>query len=157
MTDIKPVLGEPGISYDYDEHRFIPCTPTVGWDLAFGCRINFGWDDEGTLSASVSISDATQRNGCAHGTVTPEQLEEFADQLLLIARAGLTPLQAHLASRHALANAHELSDADARDYHAYEHGRSEEFHGGTIRDHPFNDLSFDAVRAVAVIREGLEQ
>jgi hypothetical protein len=157
VSDIKPVLGEPDISYDYSEVEFIPCTPTVGWDIEFGCRINFGWDPDGMLRAFVSISDAAQRNGCAHGSVTPEQLEAFADQLKLVARAGLTPLQAHLASRHALANAHTLSDADARDYHAYEHGRAEEFSGGTIRDHPHSDLNFDAARAVAVIREGLDQ
>jgi hypothetical protein len=157
MSSTKPVTGEPGINYDYDEHSFIPCTPTAGWDIEFGCRVTFGWDTDGELRAFVSISDAAQRNGCAHGSVTPEQLDAFADQLKVVARAGLTQLQAHLASRHALANAHTLSDADAHDYHAYEHGKSEEFAGGTIRDHPHSDLSFDAARAVAVIREGLEQ
>ena len=157
MNETKPVRGEPSITYDYTEHEFIPCTPTSGWDIEFGCRINFGWDEDGELRAFVSISDAAQRNGCAHGSVTPQQLEAFADQLKVVARAGLTPLQAHLASRHALANAHTLNDMDARDYHAYEHGKAEEFHGGTIRDHPHSDLSYDAARAVAVIREGLEQ
>jgi hypothetical protein len=157
VTDIKPVRGEPDINYDYSEIEFIPCTPTVGWDIEFGCRVNFGWDSDGVLRAFISISDGAQRNGCAYGSVTPRQLETFAEKLLLVARAGLTPLQAHLASRHGLANAHALSDADARDYHAYEHGRSEEFHGGTIRDHPHGDESFDAARAVDVIREGLEQ
>jgi hypothetical protein len=157
VSDEKPVTGDPSISYDYTETEFIPCTPTTGWDIEFGCRINFGWDSDGALRAFVSISDGAQRNGCAHGTVTPEQVEAFADQLKLVARAGLTQLQAHLASRHGLANAHTLSDADGHDYHAYEHGKAEEFHGGTIRDHPHSDLSFDATRAVAVIREGLEQ
>lgn len=141
--------GEPDISYDYDEHQFIPCTPTAGWDIEFGCRINFGWDTDGGLRAFVSISDAAQRNGCAHGNITPAQLETFADQLKLVARAGLTPLQAHLASRHALANAHELNDIAGRDHHAFEHG--------SARNHPESDLSFDVERAVAVIRESLEQ
>lgn len=157
MSDSKPVLGEPDISYDYTETEFVPCTPTTGWDIEFGCRITFGWDPDGGLGTFVSISDAAQRNGCAHGSVTPEQLEAFADQLKLVARAGLTPLQAHIASHHAVANAHTFSDADARDYHAYEHGQTEDFAGGTIRNHPYSDLSYDAARAVAVIREGLEQ
>lgn len=157
MSDTKPVYGEPDISYDYDEHQFIPCTPTVGWDIEFGCRINFGWDIDGELRAFVSISDAAQRNGCAHGAITPEQLEAFADQLKMVARAGLTPLQAHLASQHALANAHTFSDIDARDYHRHEHGLAEEFAGCTIRNHPYTDLSFDAVKAVRVIRESLAE
>jgi hypothetical protein len=153
MSSTKPVLGEPGISYDYDEHSFIPCTPTAGWDIAFGCRINFGWDSDGELRAFVSVSDAAQRNGCAHGSVTPEQLVAFADQLRFIAQAGLTPLQAHLASRHAVANAHRLEPPEALDLHLYEHGGAP----CTIRDHDITDLTFDAVKAVAVIREGLGQ
>lgn len=55
MTDTKPVRGEPGINYDYDENGFIPCTPTVGWDIEFGCRINFGWDVDGELRTFISL------------------------------------------------------------------------------------------------------
>lgn len=76
----------------------------------------------------------------------------FADQLKFIAQAGLTPLQAHLASRHSVANAHRLNPPEALDLHLYEHGGAP----ATIRDHSVADLTFDVVKAVAVIREGLE-
>lgn len=155
MTDeIKSAAyHEPGIVYEYDEDGPIPCTLSAGWDIAFGCRVSFGWDEQGALSTTVSISDDVQRNGVAKRGITPEQLEVFADQLKVVARAGMTPLQLHLASRHALANAYDVSDAEGREYHDYEH---ESPGGGTIRDHSPDDLGFDVVRAVAVIHEGRE-
>lgn len=155
---LRPTLGDPEVVYELDEEgQPIPCTPTAGWDIGFGCRLNFGWDPDGQLAVTVSISDDVQKNGVAKRKVTAKQLTDLSGQLVRVARAGLTPLQAHLASEHALANAHTLNYEERQDYHKYEHGRTEDFAGGTIRNHPYDDQSFDVERAVAVIREGLEQ
>jgi hypothetical protein len=161
VSDIKPLrptLGDPEVVYEPDEEgQPIPCTPTVGWDISFGCRLNFGWDPDGQLAITVSISDEVQKNGIAKRKITSKQLNDLSGKLVEVARAGLSPLQAHLASEHALANAYTLNYEERQDYHRYEHGRTEDCGGGTIRNHPYDDQSFDIERAVAVIREGLEQ
>lgn len=161
MSDIQPLRttsGNPEVVYELDEEgQPIPCTPTVGWDISFGCRLNFGWDPDGQLAVTVSISDDVQKNGIAKRKITSKQLNDLSGKLVEVARAGLSPLQAHLASEHALANAHTLGYEERQDYHRYEHGLTEDSAGGTIRCHPYADQNFDIERAVAVIREGLEQ
>jgi hypothetical protein len=143
--EIKPVLGDPGIIYaDDEEGEYIPCTPTAGWDITFGCRMNFGWDEDGALHVSVHVSDQTKQSGVALRSVTPKQLEVFADQLKLVARAGLTPMQAHLAADHGVSNAYFLNDAQAREVHAIKEPRHSEW-----------DVNPDITTAVEIIRKGL--
>jgi hypothetical protein len=104
------------------------------------------------LQVHVSLSGQILEDGVAVRSVTPEQLDEFADQLKLVARAGLTPLQAHLASKHSLANASAHPDHVLYDIHAHEHAGP-----CTIRDHDPASLHADITKAVSVIREGQDQ
>lgn len=77
--------AEPSLEPEYDENGPIPGTLTAAWDIAFGCRVNFGPAPDGTLQVSVHVSDRAQRNGVAVLATSPEQLRTLARQLETVA------------------------------------------------------------------------
>ncbi len=87
-TVIRPVLGEPeaSIAEPCDEHCDPDCvnhTPSVGWDLSLGSRINFHPVDttDGRLIVSLHLSDDAIANRMVYREVRPDQVAMFARQL----------------------------------------------------------------------------
>jgi hypothetical protein len=76
----RPVLSHPDFAYEYDEDGE-KSGVSAGWDLAFGCRVNFNLDD-GEPYVSVSFSDYERRNGGCNRSVTREQIRGFAYYLI---------------------------------------------------------------------------
>jgi hypothetical protein len=77
----RDVYHDPGdVQYEYDEDDN-PISPSVGWDIAFGCRVTFGHDDDG-WRVSVSVSDAERRNGGSIRACDRHQIRAFAYHLI---------------------------------------------------------------------------
>lgn len=90
MSELRPTYGDPSVGYDnYGEDGDEPQDFGAGWDLSFGCRVNFGYVD-GELRASVSMSDHDLRNGCSIRSITREQLNAFAGHLRQVVALGGT-------------------------------------------------------------------
>lgn len=103
---LGPAMGDPSTEDEEDEDgQPLPGTNWVGWDMSWGCRINFGQRD-GDLLFTLSISDMAQKRGVEQKTVTPRQLRQFARKL-----ADLADLQAPACSCCAKAWAWECDDA----------------------------------------------
>ena len=84
----QPVAGIPVMTYEHDDNdQPILSTPTAGWDLTFGCRLNAGPNTAGQLALTIHVSDKAQREGVAQGATTPEELRVFAAHLLRVAHA----------------------------------------------------------------------
>lgn len=80
-TEPRAVYHDPGnVEHEYDEDEK-PINPSVGWDIAWGCRVSFSHYD-GAWRVTVSVSDAEKRNGGSIRTVTREQLRKLAHQLI---------------------------------------------------------------------------
>lgn len=79
--DALPEL-EP--TYDDDGHP-VPGTLVAGWDIAFGCRINFGPGPDGDLRVDVHVSDRARRDGVAVLPTTPAALRTLGNHLIRIA------------------------------------------------------------------------
>lgn len=91
---VRPVSGDPeaGAAEPCDEHCDIACvhhTPSVGWDLSFGSRINFHPVDttDGRLVVSLHLSDDAVATGLVYREVSPQQVVAFAQQLLALVGA----------------------------------------------------------------------
>lgn len=61
-----------------------PSTLYVGWDISFGCRINFGPSFD-RFEVSVHVSDAARRDGVARIDTTPDELRQLAAHLIAVA------------------------------------------------------------------------
>jgi hypothetical protein len=92
--EIKPVRGEPeaAAAEPCDEHCDPGCvhhTPSVGWDLSFGSRINFHPADtsDPRLVVSLHLSDDAIATGMVYREVQPQQVVTFAQQLLALTGA----------------------------------------------------------------------
>jgi len=90
-TPLRPTNGHPEFipreDYDIDDFDGKPIPPTlesVGWDLSFGSRINFGVIEDGTgdLYVDLQLSDDAVANGMVIRSVTREQVLAFAQHLL---------------------------------------------------------------------------
>lgn len=82
---LHKTFSEPRMGDEYDEDGvLIPGTSAVGWDISFGCRLNFDQFDGG-LRFLLSISDFPQKLGVEQRAVTPAQLRSYANQLLALA------------------------------------------------------------------------
>jgi hypothetical protein len=80
-TEPRPVYHGPGdVQYEYDEDDN-PINPSVGWNIAWGCRVSFGYYDD-AWRVTVSVSDAERRNGGAIRSVTREHLRKLAHHLI---------------------------------------------------------------------------
>jgi hypothetical protein len=80
-TEPRAVYHDPGnVEHEYDEDEK-PINPSVGWDIAWGCRVSFSHYD-GAWRVTVAVSDAERRNGGAIRSVTREHLRQFAHQLI---------------------------------------------------------------------------
>jgi hypothetical protein len=78
--------SDPDLHQEYDEDGDpIPGTRFAGWDVSFGCRMNFGPDPEGRLRISVHVSDQAKRAGLAVSPTTPSQLRQLARALMTVA------------------------------------------------------------------------
>jgi hypothetical protein len=87
----QPVMEDPDASPDYYDEDNEPHGPSVGWDLAWGCRVSIGYDADvpDRLTATVSMSDEDQRRGLTVRAVTPDQVRDYANHLLaLVGAAG---------------------------------------------------------------------
>jgi hypothetical protein len=75
-----------------DDDQMDPSTLYVGWDISFGCRLNFGPSFD-RFEVSVHVSDAAKRDGVARLATTPDELRLFAAHLVAVAdRADATTL-----------------------------------------------------------------
>lgn len=94
----KPEYAQPELVRDPDDDGE-PAIGwlAVGWDVSFGCRMNFGPDPDGSLRVSVHVSDAAKRDGVAVTPTTPESLRLLASHLLAVADEAEW-LAAHLTS-----------------------------------------------------------
>lgn len=85
-TEIVRRYASPELTAEHDEEgSWDPTSINAGWDIAFGCRINFGPDPRGFQRVSVHVSDDAQRDGVA---VTPASAADYrllADYLLRVA------------------------------------------------------------------------
>lgn len=80
-SEPRAVYREPGdVQYEHDEDDN-PVDPSVGWDIAFGCRVTFGIVD-GTWRVDVAVSDGEKRDGGSIRSVTRQQIRAFAYQLI---------------------------------------------------------------------------
>lgn len=79
--ELRPVYGEPGSGFEWYDEEGKGRDPHVGWDLSWGCRVSFAYD-EGQLRATVSLSDADLRAGITVRSATRDQLRNFADRIL---------------------------------------------------------------------------
>lgn len=80
---VKPVLGNPDLSPEYyDENTDEPRNWSVGWDLSWGCKVTIGHEDDGSLRATVSVSDLVKRDGIDVRRVTREQVLDYAALLV---------------------------------------------------------------------------
>lgn len=81
----RPVYSDPNLIPGWDDDGNPLNETDCRWDLAFGCALSFGHDDDGIgggpLHVTVSTSDAHQRDGITVRTVTPEQVAEFGRML----------------------------------------------------------------------------
>ncbi len=87
----------PTIGRDVDEDgaEEVIGSLAVGWDVSFGCRINFGPSTLHPTRVSVHVSDYAKRDGIAVLDVTPGHLRMLAHHLLAVAaEAELHPLPA---------------------------------------------------------------
>lgn len=84
---IGPVLAEE-VHEDAEERawddQIDPASLYVGWDVSFGCRINFGPSFD-RFEVSVHVSDAAQRDGHARCDTSPEELRLLAAHLIAVA------------------------------------------------------------------------
>jgi hypothetical protein len=78
----RPIYADPDFGHEWDENGENKTNVYAGWDFAFGCRVNFTLDDDGTPHASVSLSDHERRNGGCTRTVTSQQIRAFAHHLI---------------------------------------------------------------------------
>jgi hypothetical protein len=86
---LKPVVGEPELLQDFDEHNN-PLPDCAHWDIGFGFALNVADDenkDGSPLTIEAHFSDADLARGFCKREATPEQVEEFARLLLNIAAA----------------------------------------------------------------------
>jgi hypothetical protein len=75
-----------------DDDQMDPATLYVGWDISFGCRINFGPSFD-RFEVSVHVSDAAKRDGYARIATTSDELRLLAAHLVAVAdRADATTL-----------------------------------------------------------------
>lgn len=82
---LGPVTREADTTFQNDEDGDpIPGTLSIGWDMSWGCRLNFG-QCNGDLLFTLSISDMAQKRGIEQKTVTADQLRDFANKLISIA------------------------------------------------------------------------
>jgi hypothetical protein len=78
--------AKPDLQPDYDEDGSpIPGTLSAGWDISWGCRINFGPGPDGDLRVDVHVSDKAQKDGVAQLPTTPDDLRALANHLYRIA------------------------------------------------------------------------
>lgn len=85
-TEPRAVYHEPGdVQYEYDEDDN-QVNPSVGWNIAWGCRVSFSHYD-GCWRVSVSVSDAEKRNGGSIRAVTRHQIRAFAHHLIQLTEA----------------------------------------------------------------------
>lgn len=78
--------ADPDLDSQHDEDgEPIDGTLSAGWDVSFGCRINFGPSPDGDLRVHVSVSDHAKRSGVAVSPTTPQQLRTLAAHLLAVA------------------------------------------------------------------------
>lgn len=84
--DIMSTHDGPHLAPEHDEDGTpIAGTLSTGWDIAFGCRVNYGPGPDGKLRVSVNVSDRAQRDGVATQDTTPHHLRALATHLLAIA------------------------------------------------------------------------
>lgn len=91
VPDLRPVSGDPEAraAEPCDEYCDPDCvhhTPSVGWDLSFGSRLNFHPVDtkNGRMVVSLHLSDDAVANGMVYRKVTRAQLRAFAQQILAL-------------------------------------------------------------------------
>jgi hypothetical protein len=96
-AEVRPVSGDPEAraAEPCDEHCDPDCvhhTPSVGWDLSFGSRINFHPVDtqDGRMVVSLHLSDDATAKGMVYREVKPEQVAAFALHLLELVAPGGT-------------------------------------------------------------------
>lgn len=84
----KAVYADPDTRFEVDEtgEEYDPGSECVGWDLAFGCRINLGHNQamDNELQVSVHVSDGTAKQGGETRKVTDAQLSDFAHRILVM-------------------------------------------------------------------------
>lgn len=81
-TERRLVYADPDFGHEYDENGENKTNVYAGWDLAFGCRVNFTLDDDGAPTASVSLSDQAWHDRGCNRSVTREQIRAFAYHLI---------------------------------------------------------------------------
>jgi hypothetical protein len=82
---LRPVLHDPDVTYQWDEDgEPVPGTDVVGWDMTSGCRVNFGQHDAGGYLFHLSLFGDVLKRGVEQRTVTAEQVQSFARQLLAL-------------------------------------------------------------------------
>lgn len=96
--ELKLAIADPQTLCEADEDG-VPYLGqnSVGWDMSFGCRLNFN-QVAGGLEFLLSISDWTQKRGVERRTVTPEQVRSFAEQLLALLPEGSSGVQSEVDS-----------------------------------------------------------
>lgn len=86
MSETTRRYAGPELTAEHDENgEWDPTTLNAGWDVAFGCRINFGPDPSGNQRVSVHVSDRAQRDGVAVTAATPWDYRQLAAHLLRVA------------------------------------------------------------------------
>lgn len=94
LSELRPVSGHPEATVaqacdEYCDPECVHHTPSVGWDLSFGSRINFGTRDttDPRLIMSLHLSDDATATGMVYREVKPEQVVAFAQYLLALTGA----------------------------------------------------------------------
>lgn len=88
QPDFKPAATDAEIA-DLAQESGCPPQPdpaSAGWDVSYGCRLNYGHSPDGPLVVNIQLGPDYDGSGVIRRTVTPEQLIEHAQHLLRVVR-----------------------------------------------------------------------
>lgn len=88
QPDFKPAATDAEIA-DLAQESGCPPQPdpaSAGWDISYGCRLNYGHSPDGPLVVNIQLGPDYDGTGIIRREVTPEQLIEHAQHLLRVAR-----------------------------------------------------------------------
>lgn len=88
QPDFKPAATDAEIA-DLAQESGCPPQPdpaSAGWDVSYGCRLNYGHSPDGPLVVNIQLGPDYDGTGVIRRTITPAQLVEHAQHLLRVAR-----------------------------------------------------------------------
>lgn len=92
----RPVYGDPDYSRAATPEEIaqlaeesgcppVPDPASAGWDLSYGCRLNYGRDIDGVLVVDLQLGPDYDGSGAVRRAVTPDQILAHAAHLTRVA------------------------------------------------------------------------